>query len=96
MVTHTRISYSFNPSKVHKHTAVNTHSSEHTQQWHTPGAWAAIYAAARGAVGGSVSQGHLGHGIEGGENAVYSLPPTYNPFRPKTQTRNLSLMSPTL
>ncbi len=67
MVTHTRnLCSAFNPSKVHTHTAVNTH----------PEQWAAIYASAPGEQLGvrCLAQGHLSHGIEGGESAVHSLP----------------------
>ncbi len=57
MVTHTRNWCSaFNPSKC---TAV---SSEHA-----PGAVGSHCSNARGAIGGSVAQGHLSRGIEGGE-----------------------------
>ncbi len=60
------------PSKVH------THSSEHTHTlWTHPEQWAGIYAAAPEEQLGvrCLTQGHLSHGIEGGENAVHSLPP---------------------
>ncbi len=88
-MTHTRnLCSAFNPSKVH------THRSEHTH----PEQWAAIYAAAPGEQLGvrCLAQGHLSRGIEGGESAGYSLPPTYNSCRPETRTRNLSITSPTL
>ncbi len=54
------------PSNVHTHTAVNTH----------PEQWAAIYAAAPGGQLGvrCLAQGHLSHGVEGGESTGYSLP----------------------
>ncbi len=55
-----------------------THSSEHTYREHTPGAvrW--------------LAQGfHLSRGIEGGENARYSLPPPSIPAGPEIQTHNL-------
>ncbi len=69
---------------------VHTHSSEHT-----PGAVGShLCCGARGAVGGSVAQGHLSRGIEGG--AVHSLPPPTIPARPETQTCNLWVTSPTL
>ncbi len=77
MVTHTQnLCSAFNPSKVHTHTAVNTHSSEHTHTMNThPEQWAAIYAVAPGEQLGvrCLAQGHLSHGIEGGESAVHSL-----------------------
>ncbi len=65
MVTHTLNSCSaFIPSKVH------THISEHIHREHTPGAVGShLCCCAWGAVGGSVSQGHLSRGIEGGESA---------------------------
>ncbi len=75
------------PKWTHTHT-MNTH----------PEQWAAIYAAAPGEQLGVwyLAQGHLSRGIEGGESAVHSLPPTYNSCRPKTRTRNLSITSLTL
>ncbi len=91
MVTHTRnLCSAFNPSKVHTHTAVNTHT--HPEQW------AAIYAAAPGEQLGVryLAQGHLSRGIEGGESAVHSLPPQTIPAGPETRTRNLWVTSPTL
>ncbi len=73
MVTHTQnLCSAFNPSKC-THTAVNTHT--HTKNTH-PEQWAAIYAAAPGEQLGvqCLAQGsHLSRGIEGGENAGYSL-----------------------
>ncbi len=76
----------------------------HTQQWthihtHThPEQWAVIYAAQSGEQLGvrCLAQGHFSRGIEGEESAVHSLPPTYNPCRPETRTRNLSITNPTL
>ncbi len=92
MMTHTRnLCSAFIPSKGH------THSSEHTHTVNThPEQWAAIYAAAPGEQLGvrCLAQGHLSRGIEGGESAVHSLPPTYNSCRPETRTRNLSITSP--
>ncbi len=76
------------------HTAVNTHTvNTHMEQW------AAIYAAEPGEQLGvrCLAQGsHLSRGIEGGESAGYSLPPTYNPCRLETRTRGLWVTSPTL
>ncbi len=63
MVTHTRnVCSAFNPSEVHTQT-MNTHQEQ----------WAAIYAAApRQHLGvWCLAQGHLSHGIEGGEGPVY-------------------------
>ncbi len=57
---------------VHTHTSENTHTvNTHPEQW------AAIYAAAPGEQLGvrCLAQGHLSHGIEGGESVVHSLPP---------------------
>ncbi len=72
MVAH--LCSAFNPSKVH------THSSEHTHTpWtHTRSSGQPFYAAAPGEQLGvrCLAQGHLSHGIEGGESAVHSLPPT--------------------
>ncbi len=91
MVTDTwNLCSAINPSKVH------THSSEHT---HThPELWAAIYSAAPGEQLGvrCLAQGHLSHGIEGGESTGYSLPPPTIPAGPETRTRNLWITSPTL
>ncbi len=63
-----------------------------------PKQWAAIYAAAPGEQLGvrCLAQGHLSHGIEGGESTVHSLPPITIPARPETRTHNLWVMSPTL
>ncbi len=60
-----------------------THPSAHTQQWvvntHTvnthPEQWATIAPAPGEQLGvRCLAQGHLSHGIEGGESAGYSLP----------------------
>ncbi len=94
MVTHTRnLCSAFDPSKVHTHTAVNTHTvNTHPEQW------AAIYAAAPGEQLGvrCLAQGHLSRGIEGGESAGYSLPSPTIPAGPETRTHNLWVTSPTL
>ncbi len=66
-----------------------THPSAHTQQWvvnthcEHPEQWAAIIAPAPGEQLGvwCLAQGHLSHGIEGGESAVHSQVPTINPCR---------------
>ncbi len=66
-----------------------THLSAHTHREHThtvnthPEQWAANAAAPREQLGvWCLAQGsHLSHGIEGGESAGHSLPPTYNPCR---------------
>ncbi len=84
MVTYTQnLCSAFNPSKVHTH----------TEQW------AAIYDAAPRQLLGVrclAQWSHLSRGIDGGKSALQSLPPIYNSCRPKTRTRNLSIMSPTL
>ncbi len=75
MVTHTQnLCSSFNPSKC-THTVVNTHTANtHPEQW---GVWC-------------LDQGsHLSRGIEGGENARYSLPPPTIPAGPEIRTHNL-------
>ncbi len=62
IVTHTRnLCSAINPSKVHTHTAVNTH----TPWTHTRKQWAAIYAAAPGEQlrVRCLAQGHLSRGI---------------------------------
>ncbi len=92
MVTHTRnLCSAINPSKVHTHSSEHTHLNTHPEQW------AAIYAAAPGEQLGvrCLAQGHLSRGIEGGESAGHSLPPTI-PAGPETQTYNLWITSPTL
>ncbi len=63
-----------------------------------PEQWAAIYAVAPGEQLGvqCLAQGHLSRGIEGGESAGYSLPPTYNSCWPETRACNLWITSPTL
>ncbi len=80
MVTHTRNwSSAFNPSKC-THTAVNTH----------PEQWAAIAPAPGEQLGvRCLAQGHLSHGIEGGESAVHSTIPTSIPAGPETRTQPL-------
>ncbi len=67
----------------------------HLTQVHThPEQWAVIYAAAQGEQlrVRSLAQGHLSRGIEGGESAVHSLPPST--ILPETRTRNLWIMRP--
>ncbi len=73
-----------------------THPSAHTQQWvvntHTvnthPEQWAAIDPAPGEQLGvRCLAQGHLSHGIEGGESAVHSQSPPSMPdlrFEPTT------------
>ncbi len=89
MVTHTLNSCSsINPSKVH------THSSEHTHTVNTqPEQWAAIYTAVpREQLGvRCLAQGHLSHGIEGGESIVHSLPPPTIPAGPRFELATLYL-----
>ncbi len=61
-----------------------------------PEQWAAIYVAAPGQqleVRCLAQGSHLNRGIEGGESAVHSLPPT---CRPETRTHNLWITSLTL
>ncbi len=88
MVTHTRnLCSAFNPSKC-THTVVNIHLEQ----------WAANAAAPEEQLGvRSLAQGsHLSRGIEGGESAGYSLPPTTIPAGPGTRTHDLRVTSPTL
>ncbi len=70
------------PSKC-THTEVNTH----------PEQWATIYAAVPGEQMGvwCLAQGHLSHGIEGEESAVYSLPPPTIPARPRLKLTTFQL-----
>ncbi len=70
------------------HTAVNTHTvNTHPEQWAT------IYAAAPGEQLGvqCLAQGHLSRGIEGGENAVHSLPPPTIPAGPRLEPTTFGL-----
>ncbi len=95
MVTHTRNwSFAFNPSKC-THTAV---SSEHTHTVNTHlEQWAAIAPVPGEQLGvRCLAQGHLSHGIEGGESAVHSQSPPSIPAGPEIQTHNLWITSLTL
>ncbi len=76
MVTHTRNWCSaFNPSKC-THTAVSSEQTPtHTVNTH-PEQWAATAPAPGEQLGvRCLAQGHLSHGIEGGESAVHSQSP---------------------
>ncbi len=75
MMTHTRNLCSTLTHPKCTHIAVNTHLEQ----------WAAIYAAApREQLGvWCLAEGHLSHGIEGGESAGYSLPPPTIPAGPR-------------
>ncbi len=69
-----------NPSIVH------TYSSEHTHTVNThPEQWSAIYAAVPGEQlrVRCLAQGHLSHGIEGGESTGHSLPTPRIPASPR-------------
>ncbi len=86
MVTHSRnLCSAFTHPSAHTHTVnTHTHSSEHTHTVNThPEQWKDIYTAAPGEQlrVWCLAQGHISRGIEGGESAVHSLPPTYNPCR---------------
>ncbi len=81
------------------HTQQWTHTHTHTPWTHTQSSGQPFYAVApREQLGvRCLAQGsHLSRGIEGEESAVHSLPPPTIPARPETQTRNLSITSPTL
>ncbi len=43
-----------------------------------------------------LAQGHLSHGIKGGEGAVHSLPPPTIPAGPRLELATFWIMSPTL
>ncbi len=95
MLTHTwNLCSAFNPKCTHtEHTAGAVHTvNTQLEQWE------AIYAAAPGEQLGVryLAQGHLSRVIEGGEDAVHSLPPTYNSCQPETRTHNLLITSPAL
>ncbi len=68
------------------HTHTHTHR-EHTHTHTHPEQWAAINAVASGEQLGvqCLAQGHLSRGIEGGESAVYSLPPPTIPAGPRLE-----------
>ncbi len=73
-----------------------THPSAHTQQWtHTvntqPEQWAAIYAAGAQGEVRCLAQGHLSHGIEGGESAAHSFPPPTIPAGPRLELATFQL-----
>ncbi len=75
MVTHTMSSCSaFNPSKV------LTHSSEYTPR--AVGSHLCCGAQEALVCVRCLAQGHLSHGIEGGESTVHSLPPPTIPAGP--------------
>ncbi len=62
-----------------------------------PEQWAAIAPAPREQLGvRCLAQGHLSHGIEGGESAVHSQSPPSIPAGPEIQTHNLWITSLTL
>ncbi len=69
-------------------TQVHMHSSEHTHTVKTHPEQMGVRCLAQGS--------HLRRGIEGGENAGYSLPPPTIPARPETRTRNHRVTSLTL
>ncbi len=80
------------------HTAMNTHTHTHTVNTH-PEQWAAIYATAPGEQLGvrCLAQGsHLSRGIEDGESAGHSLPPSTIPAGPETRTCDLWVTISTL
>ncbi len=73
MVTHTQNFFSaFNPSKC-THTVVKIHPEQWAANAAVPGEQLGVRCLAQGS--------HPSHGIEGGESAGYSLPPTDNPCR---------------
>ncbi len=75
-----------------------THTHTHTHREHTPGAVGShLCCSARGAVGGSVPCSRAPQSWCGGWRECCTFtPPAYNPCRPETRTRNLSITSPTL
>ncbi len=89
MVTHTRNwSSAFNPSKC-------THTHTHCE--HAPGAVGSHVTAPGEQLGvRCLAQGHLSHGIEGGESTVHSQSPPSIPAGPEIQTHNLWITSLTL
>ncbi len=91
MVTHTQNSCStFYPSK-----CTHTHSREHTNTVNThPEQGTAIYAAAPGVQlrGQCLAQGHLSHGIDGGERVLYiHLAPPTIPAGPRLEVTTFRL-----
>uniref|UniRef100_A0A672KAN4 Complement C3-like n=1 Tax=Sinocyclocheilus grahami TaxID=75366 RepID=A0A672KAN4_SINGR len=79
---------------------IHTHSSEHTPtvNTHTRSSGQPFFAAVprEQLEVQCLAQGHLSRGIEGGREHCTFTPPTYNPCRYKTRTRNLWVMSQTL
>ncbi len=101
MVSHTwNLCSAFNPYKC-THTAVSseqthTHTHTHTVNTH-PEQWAASAAVPGEQLGvRCLAQGHLSRGIEGGESAGHSHPPSTIPAGPETRTCGLWVTSPTL
>ncbi len=91
MVSHTwNLCSAFITSKC-THTAVRSEQT-HPEQWAAnaaaPGEQLGIWCLAQGS--------HLSRGIEGGESAGYSLPPSTIPAWPETRTCDLWVTSPTL
>ncbi len=72
MVTHTwNLCSAINPSKVHTHSSEHAHTPwTHTRSSGQPGEQLGVWC---------LAQGHLCRGIEFGESAIYSLPPTTIP-----------------
>ncbi len=76
-VTHWNLCAAFNPSKC-THTAVNTHPEQWAANATAPGEQLGVWCLAQGS--------HLSRGIEGGENARYSLPPPTIPAGAEIRT----------
>ncbi len=95
MVTDTQnLCSAINPYPKCTHTAVNTHTHrEHTPRASGQPVGSHLCCGARGAVGGSVP---CSRALKVERALDIHSPPTYNPCRTQTQTRNLWIMSPTL
>ncbi len=69
--------------QVQTHTVVNTHPEQWAASTAAPGEQLGVRCLAQ--------ESHLSRGIEGGENARYSLPPRTIPVEPEIRTHNLGL-----
>ncbi len=80
------------------HPSAHTHSSEKWTNTHTHGAVGSQCCGAQGAVGGLVPCSRVSpqSWYWGWRESCTFTPPTYNPCRPETRTRNLQVTSPTL
>ncbi len=76
------------PKRLKTPAVVNIHLEQWAANAAAPGEQLGVRCLAQGS--------HLSHGIEGGESAGYSLPPTTIPAGPETRTHDLRITNPTL